>query len=172
MKNGILLLSAFVLMLSTITAQVGGAAGGGTTPTTQGGSPAQNPAAGSDSKPTDKKVIPGSGPSTDKKAIPGTKGSGPRCCGRLLANKPGTTAASQATVLAESLLAGKNAEGVDLTFDMLDPNNKPVDKKLWKVAENTAGELVLDASKAPVLAKGKFHMLRVKYGAKYMDYKL
>ena len=88
MKNGILLLSAFVLMLSTITAQVGGAAGGGTTPTTQGGSPAQNPAAGSESKPTDKKVIPDSGPSTDKKAIPGTKGSGPRCCGRLLVNKP------------------------------------------------------------------------------------
>ncbi|MCC7027568.1 MAG: hypothetical protein LKG19_10810 [Saprospiraceae bacterium] len=168
MKNGILLLSAFVLMLSTITAQVGGAAGGGATPTTQGGTPSQKPATGSDSKTTDKKMVGGSGPSTDKKAI----GTGPKCCGRLLINRPGTTAASQATVLAESLLAGKNAEGVDLTFDMLDPNNKPVDKKLWKVAENTAGELVLDASKAPVLAKGKFYMLRVKYGAKYMDYKL
>jgi len=167
MKNGILLLSAFVLMLSTITAQVGGAAGGAT-PTTQGGTPTQKPATGSDSKTTDKKMVGGSVPSTDKKAI----GTGPKCCGRLLVNKPGTTAASQATVLAESLLAGKNAEGVDLTFDMLDPNNKPVDKKLWKVAENTAGELVLDASKAPVLAKGKFYMLRVKYGAKYMDYKL
>ena len=160
MKNGILLLSAFVLMLSTITAQVGGAAGGGATPTTQGGTPSQKPATGSDSKTTDKKMVGGSGPSTDKKAI----GTGPKCCGRLLINRPGTTAASQATVLAESLL--------DLTFDMLDPNNKPVDKKLWKVAENTAGELVLDASKAPVLAKGKFYMLRVKYGAKYMDYKL
>ena len=147
MKNGILLLSAFVLMLSTITAQVGGAAGGGATPTTQGGTPSQKPATGSDSKTTDKKMVGGSGPSTDKKAI----GTGPKCCGRLLINRPGTTAASQATV---------------------DPNNKPVDKKLWKVAENTAGELVLDASKAPVLAKGKFYMLRVKYGAKYMDYKL
>jgi len=166
MKNGILLLSAFVLMLSTLTAQVGGAAGGVTTPTTQCVTPDPKPATGSDSKPTDKKVIPGSGPSTDKKSM------GPKCCGRLLVNRPGTTAASQATVLAESLLAGKNAEGVDLTFDMLDPNNKPVDKKLWKVAENTGGELVLDASKAPVLPKGKFYMLRVKYGAKYMDYKL
>ncbi|MBK7226946.1 MAG: hypothetical protein WAS56_15390 [Saprospiraceae bacterium] len=116
-------------------------------------------------------------PATGNVGTPVTSGNvsvsaptGIKCCGKLLIRKPGSKSNAAPVVLATAVLAGKNAAGIDLTFDMLDPYGRTIDRKLWRVEKYESGDIFFDASKVGRPAAGKKYKLRVRYGTKFMDY--
>ncbi|MBK7357855.1 MAG: hypothetical protein IPI45_13070 [Saprospiraceae bacterium] len=84
------------------------------------------------------------------------------CCPKIYVSTPSIKkGAKPATKLVSSnLFKGKN-QGIDLSFDVLDPAGAVVPNGQSAISQNATGDIVIDAGK---LAKGKKYRLRVKAG--------
>ncbi|HRG67331.1 MAG: hypothetical protein JNL65_09790 [Saprospiraceae bacterium] len=85
------------------------------------------------------------------------------CCPKIYLSTPSIKkGAKPATKLVSSnLFKGRN-QGIDLTFDVLDPEGAVLPNGQSAISQNATGDIVIDAGK---LAKGKKYSLRVKAGS-------
>ncbi len=84
------------------------------------------------------------------------------CCPKIYVSTPSIKkGAKPATKLVSSnLFKGRN-QGIDLSFDVLDPAGAVVPNGQSAISQSATGDIVIDAGK---LAKGKKYSLRVKAG--------
>ena len=91
-----------------------------------------------------------------------TSSTGLKCCASFYVSYPGANLGEDPSIklLTSNPFGGRN-QGIDLTYDVLDPNGGLVPNGSNSVDINSNGDLIIDASKLPA---GKRYRLRLKAG--------
>ncbi len=90
-----------------------------------------------------------------------TSSSGLKCCAAIYVNYPAHMGQDASTKTLTRNPFGGRHEGIDLSYDVLDPNGGLVPNGSSSLSVNSNGELIIDAGKLPA---GKQYRLRLKAG--------